>query len=274
MSPSEFDLRAALRDGEGDGIDPGTVIFRARALRHQRRVRFASAAAVVAVVAGIGVGGGVVLTGGGAGSSGSLESRATGKAGRAGGSGQSGSAGYDANGPSAPAGSARVTAVACPAALPQLAAPASGGGGSLFAGTVAAVKICAYPEASGPPITDAKGEPVTAALTGAQATALAASLDAADRTRQAGVCPQYRSADGKTLVIIGIAADGAAMPPVTAVVAQNPCNSPVTNGTAVRYNWTPPAYLAGYLGQVQAAGAARARSLSPSGKVIPPPPTR
>lgn len=274
MSPSEFDLRAALRDGEGDGIDPGTVIFRARELRRQRRVRFASTAAVVAVVAGIGVGSGVVLTGGGTGPNhGSSDSRATGKAGdAAGGSTRSGAPGYDANAPSAPAEGARATALPCPAALPRLAAPASGGG-ALFPAQVVAVKICAYPESSGPPITDAKGQPVTAVLTGNQAAALAASLDAADRTR-AELCPQYRSADGKTLVVIGIAAGGAAMPPVTAVVAQNPCNSPVTNGTAVRYNWTPPDLLTGYLGEVQAAGTPRARSLSPSSKVIPAPPTR
>jgi hypothetical protein len=55
VSPSESQLRAALHDGEGDGIDPGRVIARAEAIRRRRRVRIASVAGTVAAVAAIAV---------------------------------------------------------------------------------------------------------------------------------------------------------------------------------------------------------------------------
>ncbi len=67
MSPNEFQLRAALRDGEGEHLDPDTVVARARAVtraRRDRRVRYLSVAAVVAVVGGIGTVAGVALSGG------------------------------------------------------------------------------------------------------------------------------------------------------------------------------------------------------------------
>ena len=44
MSPNEFDLRAALRAGEGETLDPDSVLSAARAARHDRRVRIASVA--------------------------------------------------------------------------------------------------------------------------------------------------------------------------------------------------------------------------------------
>jgi len=41
VSPTEFDLRAALSDGEGNGPDPDAVIGRAQAYQRQRRARIA-----------------------------------------------------------------------------------------------------------------------------------------------------------------------------------------------------------------------------------------
>jgi hypothetical protein len=63
MSPSESQLRAALHHGEGEPVDAGAVIARARAARHDRRVRMASVAAAVAIVGAVGTGGGLLLSG-------------------------------------------------------------------------------------------------------------------------------------------------------------------------------------------------------------------
>jgi len=147
-------------------------------------------------------------------------------------------------------------AIACPATAPTLKTPGGGGtgqfgaNGPLFPEPVQSIKICAYREQGGAPIPRADGTPENTVLTGPQATALAASLDAAPTERTSQICPQYRSADGKTLAIIGLSTSGKAMTPVTATVSQNPCNLPVTNGAAIRYNWSPPASLSTFLAQL------------------------
>jgi hypothetical protein len=259
MSPNEFQLRAALREGEGDGVNAAEVIARAHELRQHRRVRYTSVAAIAVVVTGIGVGGGLALNASSSDqrSGSSLSRNAAGGSAAAnpttpGASQSQGSSGYSV-------GAGRVdtrasaAAVPCPAALPQLAPPASGGGDPLFAGPVAAVKICAYPQAGGAPVTGRDGTPVSTVLTGAQATALAASLNGATKSRTPSPCPLYRTADGRALVFYAVSPDGSTLPPVTATVAQNPCNLPVTNGRAVRYNWTPPAYLGTFIAEARAA---------------------
>ncbi|MDT4942501.1 MAG: hypothetical protein QOJ34_2590, partial [Pseudonocardiales bacterium] len=48
--PSEFDLRAALAEGEGDAPNPNLLISAGRARRAQRRSRVLSTVAVVALV--------------------------------------------------------------------------------------------------------------------------------------------------------------------------------------------------------------------------------
>ena len=151
MSPNEFQLRAALRDGEGDSIDPDTVIMRARAMnqaRHDRRIRYLSVAAVVAVVGGIGTVAGVALTGGDNGGSHSTADSARKAANsEAGGAATAPSA---AGKPIAGGPMARAAAIPCPATAPTLQLPGGGGSGqfgsngSLFSGPVESVKICAY----------------------------------------------------------------------------------------------------------------------------------
>ncbi|MDT4945819.1 MAG: hypothetical protein QOH14_2552 [Pseudonocardiales bacterium] len=254
MSPNEFQLRAALREGEGDGVNAAEVIARAHELRQHRRVRYTSVAAIAVVVTGIGVGGGLALNSSSndKSSSSSLSRNAAGGSAAAspaapGASRSQGSSGYSVD------TGASAAAVSCPAALPQIAPPASGGGGALFAGPVGAVKICAYPQAGGAPVIGRNGTPVSTVLSGAQATALVASLNGASTSRTTSPCPLYRTADGRALVFYAVSPDGSALPPVSATVAQNPCNLPATNGLAVRYNWTPPAYLDTFVAEARAA---------------------
>jgi hypothetical protein len=276
MSPNEFQLRAALHDGEGKRVDPDTVMARARGMqqaRHDRRVRYASVAAVVAVVAGIGVVGGIAVNGGGhhntaAGGVGDNAAVAP---------GQNRGAKVPQPAVAAPGPLRDAQSVACPAAAPTLKTPAGAGGttrgqfgaaGSLFSGAVESIKICAYAELGGVAIPAADGTPVNTVLTGQRATAFAASLDAAPKQRTGDLCPLYLLSDGKTLVIIGVSTTGQAMKPITATVHQNPCNRPVTNGTAIRYNWSPPSSLNSFLTSLPNTGVSPAPHITPSGKNI------
>ncbi len=269
MSPNEFQLRAALRDGEGDNIDPNTVIMRAQAMtqaRRDRRVRYLSVAAVVAVVGGIGTAAGITLSGGG-----NSNHNSSGGAGKAMSAERSAAARPNAagSGKPAPGPLAVVSAVPCPAKAPALRTPGGGANstlgaaGSLFSGPVEGVKVCAYEQQSRNPIQDSSGRTANTVLTGAAATALASSLDAAPKSRPKTPCPMYLTADGKTLVIIGVSTSGRPMNPITALAAQNVCGKPVTNGTAVRYNWAAPRILSGFIARLRAA----------NGGAVPVPPT-
>lgn len=277
MSPNEFDLRAALHHGEGDGVDPDRVIGRAVAQRQARRARLArsgSIAAVVAVVAGLGIGAAYGLHGNGGGSN----SAAQGSAGTANATTAAGPAGTapaatSPAGPAAgtragkPAGSAAVdhsgstagsastgagsarsgraaadaARVACPATPPVLTTnlPSSAlQHASLFSGPVEAVVACVYAPASSTSAT------VRHAFLGSDATAIANSIEAASSTPPRMPCPMYRIGNTRTLVLIGVDASGNAMAPISTQLGQNPCDLPITNGKAVRYDWTPPAVMA------------------------------
>jgi hypothetical protein len=272
MSPNEFQLRAALRDGEGDHIDPETVIARARAVtqaRHDRRVRYGSVAAVVAVVGGIGVVASVALSGGG------NDNHTARNADSANSQGQDQGGGKNAQQPIAPGALDDAAKVPCPTLAPNLKVPGGangqfGAGGSLFSGPVEAIKICAYQQQRGVPVPDATGQPMNTVLTRQLATELAASLDAAPKQRPTTTCPLYQSANGKTIVIIGVSTSGQPMKPITATVAQNPCNLPVTNGTAIRYNWAPPASLSTFIAKLRPVNGGPVNGgpikISPSGK--------
>jgi hypothetical protein len=255
MSPTEDQLRAALQDGEGPGIDPDALISRAHALRRERRVKYGSIAAVVAVVAGIGVVAGIALGSGPrhASSTSAGPGKQAPMAATAGGSGVSRpSAGAPANG-SQPAAGRLAPAAACPKTLPQLTIPNTAGT-SLFDGTVSSMTICVFPETGGPAL-ESGGQPVSTVFNGAAAAQLAASLDSASKTTQPGACPLFLTAQGKALVIIAAKPDGTFMAPVVAHVLQNPCNLPVTNGMAVRYDWSPPPSLNPLLDEARAIPA-------------------
>lgn len=233
MSPSEFDLRAALREGEGDGLDPDSVIAAARAARHERRVRIGSALGAVAVVAGIGIGVGIAdlqtstrptaaqPTGG------SKITTSTPSAGTA-----------TRVAPAEP--ERRAAARQCPTMPDQLLLPGGGGtrqfgaGGPLFAQPVAAVRVCLY----GSAVT---AQPRSLVFSGSAARSLTTSLNRAQPSLGGRMCPDVMPDNQLTVELLAVTATGQDLPPV---VAQTGCHGRSTNGTAVRYNWVPPTALA------------------------------
>ena len=244
MSPSEKDLRAALRDGEGDHApDVDDVIAHARAHRSQRRARVLSVAAAVVVVAAAGVGG-AALWGG------------------SDGDGRQGAGTPLASTSASPGSSATrnatpgTTAPTCPAGYPARSFPSggltSGAGGPMFASPIDSVVVCSY-SATG---TSSTG-PASVTLTGSDASALADSIESASKAQLHVVCPDIVTAQKTRLAIIARTAGGTVLPTVTTDVSVPNCNQPITNGTAVRYAWKPPAAVAARitnLTRVQPAG--------------------
>ena len=227
MSPSEHQLRAALHHGEGDGVDAGAVIARARAVRHTRRVRVASVAAAVVAVGAVGTGG--ALLAGHSGNDVHASARSNAKAqapyiqGTAHGTGGAQS--------SAPSG--------CPASLPQLAAPGGGGtgqfGGSdqILAQQEGSVLVCGYgAQTAAGPLT--LRQSIT--LTDGRARELVVSLNAASTKPSTLLCVNQPA---RALAVYAASAGGA-LPVVT---VRLDCRGTATNGTAVRYGWQPPADL-------------------------------
>jgi hypothetical protein len=231
MSPTEFDLRAALHDGDGDdNLNVDQLILGARAHAAQRRVRLLSTATIVLLVAGAGVGGTLVVRNDGGTNStagGAMVER------HGANSDTGGKAGAPAPGALAPSGSAD-----CPPSLPHYALPGGGSPGQfgadgrLFRKTVSSVVVCAYSTLLS---TASKNTSYAAQLTlaGAQAKRLADSLENAPTTRAAQACGAART-NRYDYAIVGITSDGTRLPSVVASCAL------VTNGTAVRYSWTPP----------------------------------
>ena len=267
MSPSEADLRAALRAGEGGDLDIERIVAGGRAVKAQRRVRMLTTAAVTVVVAGVGAGAVVLAQSSGSGGSGSrADGRTSGKFGSLSGtapavpgpSATSGIGGHMAPGlplpsPSGLTHDAARTArsAACPASLPDYQLPGGGSPGQfgadgpLFSRAVSSIVVCAYGTA-----TSARTAPRSVVLTGGAARTVAASLENAPRVKATGACPFYRTADAQTLAIVGFASDGAPVGVVTAAVGVPACSVQVTNGTALRYQWLPPAALRTALGRL------------------------
>lgn len=293
MSPDERQLRAALHQGEGESVDVGAVVARAEAVRHGRRVRLASVAAAVVLVGAVGTGGAILFGGSNAadtsaartagGSADSAAGPAVPAIGTAGPGGSGpGSSASPAPGVPAPGPLADAARVPCPSRPPHYLLPGGGGSGqfgagaSLFSGPVESVKVCGYAEAGSATVSS----PLSRVVTGQRASELTASLDAASTIRPAIMCPV--PADWTTtLVVIGLSHSGAAMKPVVVPLT---CGAQITNGSAVRYGWQPPADLAPLLPldtspgnglspgptgptSVPATGPASVPPTSPSGKV-------
>ncbi len=221
MSPSENDLRAALRDGEDDDRpDVDRVLAEARSRRGQRRARVLGVAAAVVLVAAAAVGTAVLR-----------------------GSNDSGqqSAGPAGTVQSAAGSSAAAIGAVCPSTYPTRSVAALGAGsGPMFSSPIASALICSYDESGSAPAH--AGSQVL--VTGADATTLATSIDQASTSRLKIMCPDIVAADKKLIAIVGVTADGTILPTVTTDVSVPNCNEPITNGTAVRYAWKPPASLA------------------------------
>lgn len=259
MSPSESDLRAALQHGDDDAglhVSPYAIIAQGQAIR-ARRVRILSGTAAAVVVAGgaIGLaslhgtdtssgGGGSNLAGGGASAKHALQhdrvaprpagvpaapsAAPTTAASTAGGAG-----GTDY-------GAASTT---CPATAAHLVVPGpTGRFGStkpLFAKPVAALVVCSY----GSPDLASTSSPTRLELTGRAAAQVINSLEGSRQTPAPTPCDPGPTSTSRLLAFVGLTAKGKALDPVTATVTDPACNVQVTNGTAVRYDWTPPAAL-------------------------------
>lgn len=239
MSPNEAHLRAALRSGEGERIDADAVIGRAHRLRHGRRVRVASAAAAVVAVAGIGTGA-ALLNRGSAGHSGTPAAQAGNTTARHVATGHT----VPQAAPTAPISSTLSAGptpshAGCPAEPIRLMAPGGGGtgqfGGSgpLFTGPVKQLLICGYAAAQlGSPV-EFTGSYLLEQNGGAQQ--LADSLNAAATTAPQLRCPAQTL---RELVLYATGTSGDRLAPVT--VNFGVCPTLATNGTAVRFAWTPP----------------------------------
>ena len=253
MAPSEFDLRAALREGEGDGPNADQLIAAGQTRRAQRRTRLLSAAAVVIVVGG-GAFGATQLGG-------SSESGGGSSAGAAGGSqamgpvhgldlrrGTSSNQGYGSAEGGVTAGvpaeaQAKLAGISCPSAAPDYLLPGGGGlneygaSGRLFTRPVASVVVCAYGTTFA--MSDSsRPRPARLELAGAQAERLARSLEQAKLKSTATSCPVVPD----RFAVIGVDASGKR--DASTVSAELGCGGKVTNGTAVRYEWRPPPDLA------------------------------
>ena len=271
MSPNEFQLRSALHDGEGGHVNPDTVIARARGVqqaRHDRRVRYGSVAAVVAIVGGIGVVGGVFLRDGGGTSTASKNGRTSvdrAAPNQAAGGAAAGKPSQSGVPRPAPAGAV----LPCPDSPPRLMLPGGGGTnqfgatGPLFSGAVEAVKVCAYANST-------SGVVPSTVMTGAHATALAKSMARAAKTPASIMCPgRPARTDPGSLVILALDSNGNPMKPVEVTLN---CPTRVTNGTAVRYNWQPTADIANLINQgLKANPSGGAITLPPSGRVTASP---
>jgi hypothetical protein len=197
-------------------------------------------AAVVAVVGGLGVGGGIVFTR----QSGTHSSTAHSD-------GTAAGAPKAANGGGA--GASSYGAAGCPATLPQdnTRGPAPSPTATFFTRPVASIVVCAY-SAGGAVVVGTDGTVISELFDSAGAAALAGSIEHASTTLLARPCPLYRT-NQPTLLMIPTATDGTALPDVTTTVLQNPCNASITNGSAERYNWTPPALLQAFVARLAQA---------------------
>lgn len=244
MSPSESDLRAALRDGERDDVpDVDGLVAHVRGRRAQRRVRVLSAAAAVVVVAGAAVGG-AVLWGGSEGGSGQQAGR-TGTAPTA--VPTSTGASFGVSTATSPQGRTQ-----CPSTAPATVAPVgTAATGPMFAAPVTGVLVCSYSQTGvASPGAGSSGASASVTLSGADASALVTSIEQASTSRLRILCPDIATAEKKELAIVGLTADGRALPTVVTDVSVPNCNRPITNGTAVRWNWKPPASVAALIASV------------------------
>ncbi|MDT4939907.1 MAG: hypothetical protein QOG80_3578 [Pseudonocardiales bacterium] len=265
MSPSEDQLRSALRHNEGGGLDVEQIVARAESARRERRVRLASAAAVVAIVAGVGTGVGITTRN-------SHSSTASKSA-----DGYSVGAGAAARGTAAPSAvNGPVTVIPCAA---QLHVPAVAVGTDtsrpFFSAGVSAVTVCAYRFTGFAVVrTDGNsGEPITATYAGADAAAIVTSLEQAKPTPSGASCGAIQANGVYAIAVLARYASGAVADPV--IVGVGPCSGEVHNAHTSRYDWTQPRVLDLFMIKVRSAAAMTGPgSTATGGNSIEPTPTR
>lgn len=255
MSPSEADLRAALREGEGDGVDPYDIIFAARQQRAHRRTVLLSAAAAVIFVGGAAAGGAALINAG--------NPSTTGGGNGAGNAAQA--AGRSAALPSIVRQGShqlipehgtmnRPAEPLIPLCLtPQIRrTPTSGGtktSGPLLVSPVQSFIICEYS------VTSLRNTRSAAPLvvSGAAARSLVASLANTATTPVPPTCPLNKPEAGLALTMTPVAPDGRHLTPLTAMITKPECTTTVSNGTSIRYGWQVPPRIFKLLGQTTAA---------------------
>jgi len=246
MAPSEFDLRAALRDGEGEGLDADPLISQGRARAAHHRVRLLSGVAVVAVVAAGAVGASQLRGSGDSGSSSATGSAAGGVAAapaHAPLQSASTESAYRVGGASMLA--AKAAAIGCPPVAPEFAPPNGrtgryGAAQPFFRQPVAAMIVCAY-GSTRTAATAPERQPARLELSGSQATGLAASMVQASSLPITQPCP---AGAGQKFAMIGLAGNGTRVGTVAADLdTRRACASTVANATAARYGWSPPRAL-------------------------------
>lgn len=257
--PSEFDLRAALRDGEGDEPDINQVMIAGAARRAQRRSRILSAAVVIVAVGGLSAA--AAEFGGSGNSRGSADSAAM----------HGGAVGQLA--PSAPKALANVD---CPSTAPHYSLDDVNGDRSsaytsattpLFTERVSSVVVCAY----GPAFHALSGQlrsPARLELLGRQAKQVAHSLETAPTAVPSASCS---SAPTGQYALIPVDASGDTGKPVTAQLAAAGCGAVVTNGTAIRYGWQPPPGVAAKLDNLSPSPPPESPEASPTANPSPTP---
>jgi hypothetical protein len=258
MSPSESDLRAALQHGEEGGfqVNADAIMREGQAIRG-RRVRILSGTAAAVLVAAGAVGLAATRGGNGASNAGGGNSNLADKAAASGGGARHGREG-NAPGraqapapsplpsgvvPTAPVGGTAQLGAQCPASAPHLLTPGGGGTGqfgadeALFAKPVKTLVVCSY-------ATTVGSAPGRLVLSHHTATEVVSSMETATPKSTAPTpCDAGPTSTTRLLDFIGVTSTGSALPPVTATLTFPTCNVRVTNGTAVRYNWSPPANL-------------------------------
>jgi hypothetical protein len=261
MSPTEFDLRQALRDGEGDGVDAGLIIFAARERRAHRRHVLLSAAAAVIVVGGV-AGGITALAGNSPGDTSAAGANAPAGLGSSAGPSLGGThrapTGRDVKPGNAPLPTAdgsgpyssnlqirfRCARQPVRTTLPGSGTASLGATGELLAGPVSEYHVCVTPfrfGTAGPAPRAAKPQHIT--LTGSAADALTTSIENASRAPARIECPMIRTAETVVISIVPVTPAGKTLAPIVVSSSLPLCNAPITNGTSVRYNWQVPRRL-------------------------------
>jgi hypothetical protein len=244
MSPNEFQLRAALHEGEGDSPDPDSLIAMAVGARRERRRRITAIAGGTTVVAVVAAGATALIGLGHHGGNGDESPRAMGGADRAVstapnsaspgvGPARSSSAPDQPQDAPKPA-TAYAASIACPATPDHLLLPGGGGSGQfgstapLFAHPVVAFRACGYPAGT-------SAGPRASIIAASQAQRIADQLEAGATRRRAVRCPANIDSAGGTVEIYPISAAGKQFIRLRPVVITFGCESEATNGTAVRY---------------------------------------
>lgn len=268
MSPSEADLRAALREGEGDGVDANDIIWSVRHTRARRRSMLLSAAAAVIVVAATAAGVTALVRGAGSpnGSSGAAAQ------GNGGGNAAAGSSSTSVPARTHPQpaipGGAREPGMQIAPRCGAFGGPASPGraraSGSLVPGPVRAFVVCAY---SNFPTRSAAMAPQVR-ITGPAARQIAESLRKLTATWPPD-CPQVSSTGNTAINLLPISSTGRQLPDITVKIGLPACGTTVTNGWITRYGWRLPPRVeallphAGVPGKFQLVPPARGESGAP-----------